>query len=60
MIVDPWGTVLVRAPEREGMVVADIDYAAQDQIRAGLPNLKHRRPDVYAGDVSRYPLGKTL
>jgi predicted amidohydrolase len=60
MIVDPWGTVLARAPERECVVVADIDYAAQDKIRAGLPNLKHRRPDVYAGDVSRYPLGKTL
>ncbi len=52
MIVDPWGTVLARAPERECVVLADIDYAAQDKIRAGLPNLKHRRPDVYAGDVN--------
>ena len=51
MIVDPWGTVLARAPERECVVLADIDYAAQDKIRAGLPNLVHRRPDVYAGRV---------
>ena len=53
MIVDPWGTVLARAPERECVVIADIDYAAQDKIRAGLPNLKHRRPDVYGGEVRR-------
>lgn len=51
MIVDPWGTVLARAPERECVVIADIDYQAQDKIRAGLPNLEHRRPDIYAGDV---------
>ena len=53
MIVDPWGTVLARAPERECLVLADIDYEAQDKIRAGLPSLKHRRPDVYAGDVNQ-------
>ena len=51
MIVDAWGIVLARAPERECVIVADIDYAAQDKIRAGLPSLKHRRPDVYSGPV---------
>ncbi|MCB0047841.1 MAG: carbon-nitrogen hydrolase family protein [Caldilineaceae bacterium] len=49
MIVDPWGTILARAPERECVVIADIDYAAQDRVRAQLPALAHRRPDVYAG-----------
>ncbi len=49
MIVDPWGTVLARAPERECVIVADIDYVAQDKVRAGLPSLKHRRPSVYGG-----------
>lgn len=49
MIVDPWGTVLARAPERECVVIADIDYDAQDKVRAQLPALAHRRPDVYAG-----------
>ena len=49
MIVDPWGTVLARAPERECVVVAEIDYAAQDKVRAELPALKHRRADVYEG-----------
>ena len=49
MIVDPWGTVLARAPERECVVVAEVDYAAQDKVRAELPALKHRRPAVYEG-----------
>jgi deaminated glutathione amidase len=49
MIVDPWGTVLARAPERECVVVAEVDYAAQDKVRAELPALKHRRPQVYEG-----------
>ncbi|MDJ0752911.1 MAG: carbon-nitrogen hydrolase family protein [Ardenticatenaceae bacterium] len=47
MIVDPWGTVIARAPERECVVWADIDFAAQDEVRRQLPALHHRRPEVY-------------
>ena len=47
MIVDPWGTVLARAPERECVIFADIDFTAQDKVRAELPALTHRRPDLY-------------
>lgn len=49
MIVDPWGTVIARAPERACVIVADVDYPAQDEIRQKLPSLKHRRPDIYEG-----------
>jgi len=48
MIVDPWGTVLARAPETESVVVADINFERQDKIRNDLPNLKNRQPEVYA------------
>ena len=35
MIVDPWGVVLAQAPdEGEGVIVADLDLARQDEIRA--------------------------
>ena len=47
MIVDPWGTVLARAPERECVVVAEVDSEAQEKVREQLPCLDHRRPDVY-------------
>jgi predicted amidohydrolase len=44
MIVDPWGTVLARAPDGDGVIVADLDLTAQDDVRARLPALRHARP----------------
>ena len=43
LIVDPWGTVLAEAEGGEGMAVADLDFAAQDQLRRQLPCLGQRR-----------------
>ncbi|HEX4806042.1 MAG TPA: carbon-nitrogen hydrolase family protein [Conexibacter sp.] len=48
LIADPWGTVLATAPDDEGFALAELDFARQDAIRARLPALEHRRPDVYA------------
>ena len=47
MVVDPWGVVLAQAPDGEGLAVADLDFARLEDIRARLPALRHRRPDVY-------------
>ena len=47
MIVDPWGLVLAQAPDTEGFVSADLDFAAQDEVRERLPSLRHRRPEAY-------------
>jgi deaminated glutathione amidase len=48
MIVDPWGKVLARLEERrEGYVIADLDYAAQDDLRAKLPSLANRVAGAY-------------
>jgi predicted amidohydrolase len=47
MIVDPWGVVLAQAPDRECYIVADLDFAEQDRMRAQLPSLANRRPDAY-------------
>jgi predicted amidohydrolase len=42
-IVDAWGVLLGVAPDRPGLVLADCNLAQQDQIRASLPALRHRR-----------------
>jgi len=42
MIVDYWGRVLARRATGDGVVVAEIDLAAQAGVRAGFPALKHR------------------
>ena len=43
MIVDPWGRVLARAADQEGVVVAPIDLEYQHRVRSELPALKHAR-----------------
>ena len=48
MIVDAWGTVLASAQdELEAVVIADLDTDAQEDVRARLPSLAHRRPAAY-------------
>lgn len=42
MIIDPWGAVLCRAPEGEGVALAELDFDAQDRVRRDLPALTHR------------------
>jgi predicted amidohydrolase len=43
MIVDPWGTVLARCPDGEGVCVARFDRPRMERARQELPALKHRR-----------------
>lgn len=47
MIVDPWGVVLAQAADEPGFALAELDFAVQDDIRARLPVLTHRRPKAY-------------
>ena len=47
MIVDPWGLILAQAPDRPGFVIAELDLARQEDIRASLPSLANRRPGSY-------------
>jgi predicted amidohydrolase len=42
MIIDPWGTVLCRAPEGEGVALAELDFVAQRRTRRDFPALAHR------------------
>lgn len=53
LIVDPWGLVLAGAPDGETAIVADLDLARIDQVRARVPSLlAHRRPGTYRWDQS--------
>ncbi len=47
LIVDPWGTVIARSGDHEGVIYAEIDFDFLDSIRAKIPSLKNRRTDVY-------------
>jgi predicted amidohydrolase len=43
MIVDPWGRVLARAADLEGVAVAAIDLDYLERVRRELPSLAHAR-----------------
>jgi predicted amidohydrolase len=43
VIIDPWGTIVAEAPDREGVIVGEIDLGFQDKVRRELPVLSHRR-----------------
>ena len=43
LIVDPWGRVLARAAEGEGVIMAEIDRAYLARVRRELPALAHTR-----------------
>ncbi len=47
MIVDPWGTVLARAPNMESVAIAEIDLDYLEAARKNLPSLTHRRQGMY-------------
>lgn len=42
LIVDFWGRALARRPSGEGVIVAELDRAAQAEARAQFPALRHR------------------
>jgi predicted amidohydrolase len=48
LIIDPWGRTLAEMKDPSaGVIVADLDLAAQQDTRSTLPSLTHRRPTVY-------------
>jgi deaminated glutathione amidase len=47
IVVDPWGTILADAPDKEGVVTADLDFEYLNKIRAQVPSLANRRPSAY-------------
>ena len=47
MVIDPWGTVIAQAPDRETILRAEIDPDRVDDIRRQIPALANRRPASY-------------
>jgi predicted amidohydrolase len=47
LVVDPWGVVLADAPNKEGIVTAELDFEELHKIRRQLPSLANRRPSAY-------------
>jgi predicted amidohydrolase len=53
MIVDPWGSIIARAPgidgpEKECVINGELDFSYQDKVREELPCLGHIRKDIFS------------
>lgn len=48
LIVDPMGVVQASLGESEGLLVGELSRERLAQVRAKLPSVRNRRPDVYA------------
>jgi len=46
-IVNPWGTIIREADEKECIIYGDINLELVQKVRRELPLLKHRRTDLY-------------
>jgi len=47
MVIDPWGTVIACAPDKEGVIIANIDLNEVERVRKKLPSLTNRQPEAY-------------
>lgn len=47
IVVDPWGNVIAKASDKEGILLADIDIDYVDKLRTEVPCLTNRRPAAY-------------
>ena len=47
LVADPWGTVVARARDEEGLVFAEIDLDYLERVRRQIPSLENRRTDCY-------------
>ena len=46
-VIDPWGSVVAKTDEKEGIVYADIDLEKLKTIRDQVPITKQRRNELY-------------
>lgn len=53
IIVDPWGTVIARATDQPGVIMAEIDLEYLEQVRKKNPSTENRRTDIYNISVNK-------
>jgi len=43
LIADPWGNVIAKASDTEGVTLGVLDFSVMERVRRDLPSLQHRR-----------------
>ncbi len=42
-IIDPWGQILAQAPDQSCIIISELNFTYQDELRKRLPCLNHKR-----------------
>lgn len=58
MIIDPWGTIIARASDKPGVIMAEINLNYLDEVRRRNPPLSNRRKDLYTLQTNAHSLSK--
>ena len=53
-VVSPWGKVIGELDEKEGVLIADIDLAECESVRAAIPIQYQKRYDLYELNTFSY------
>jgi len=48
MVVDPWGTVIAKSSDKEGIIIATIDNEYLAEVRKNMPVFDHAQKSLYA------------
>lgn len=48
MIVGPSGKVISSLDDKEGLIVADLDFTEVDDMRMSMPTYQQKRRDIYS------------
>lgn len=54
LVTNPWGEIVDKLGEKEGILISEIDLDFIDEVRESLPILSHRREDLYKLDFINY------
>lgn len=46
-VVNPWGIITDKAPDKETVITADLDLSALAEVRESVPTFNARRPEAY-------------
>jgi len=51
MVVDPWGTVIARCSDVEGLIIANISMEYLNEVRLNMPVLSHAYRDLFSSKL---------
>jgi len=56
MVIDPWGTIISKASDKEEIIFAKIDHNHLNDVRKNMPVLNHATKSLYVAPLPKHQL----